>query len=56
MPNAALVGQGVCAPIADCPALGVIQSILCSCLWQFFEVLCMCVCVCVCVRACVEQY
>ena len=42
-------------PFANCPALGVIQSMLCSCLGQFSEVLstslCVCVCVCVCPRA-----
>ena len=30
----------VCVPLANCPAMGVIQSMLCSCLWQFFGVLC----------------
>ena len=31
----------VCAyvPIANCPALGVIQSMLCLCLWQFSDAL-----------------
>ena len=28
-----------CVPIANCPAMGVIQSMLCLCLWQFSAVL-----------------
>ena len=30
----------VCVPIANCPASGLIQSMLCLCLWQFSGVLC----------------
>ena len=30
----------VCVPIANCPAMGVIHSMLYSCLWQLCEVLC----------------
>ena len=30
----------VCVPNANCPVLGVIQSMLCLCLWQFSRVFC----------------
>ena len=29
-----------CVPIANCPVMGVIQPMLCLCLWHFSEVLC----------------
>ena len=25
----------MCVPIANCPVMGLIRSMLCSCLWQF---------------------
>ena len=42
-PRPTQLGDCVCVcqlPIANCPAMGVIHSMLYSCLWQFCEVLC----------------